>query len=772
MSESHEREILGEASFSVSARVAMQLGRESISSSIVAILELVKNAYDADAENVVIRFIDLEGFQPSLLIQDDGIGMTLNQVQDNWMVIGTNNKVMTKSSQNKSRVLVGEKGLGRLGLDRLAQQTKVMTFVENEDFGVEVDIDWTKYEDKATERLETIKHSIYKIPKQSEDSTNNINIDLKHGTRLELHQLKDRWTKGDIEKLFEELSLLVSPFGGINDFAIWLITGVHDWKEYDGRIDSSQYLDAAEWTLISSLTEDGQINHQLNSFNGLEFYFNQLWSETIRDRQVEDRPRCGSVKFQMYFFDRTNVDLTTGQVKRFLNSNQGIRIYRDDFRVKPYGDPSGAGEGDWLNLNARRIANPAGVGDMTKKWNVAYNQVVGATFITRESNDDLLDQTNREGIVEGPAYYDLRRYVLNAVEFFETERQNYERSQKKRRQIDDTREQAQNNSKAVIGATTQVKETWGQVLKRIEEGEKTGNPPNLADIQKQLTQSIQQLEEVAEHSDKTQEQLIRESEQQEQDYEEQKNTLGNLASLGILAAAFGHETVGYANEVVTSIDLLQHDILELFPILYQETHHALLRDIESIDQSAQRINTFASFTLASVQRDKRKRRELSLEQVARDVFKALDLTRIYNIDVEMDFPSTLPKVSVFQIDWESIFINLITNAKWAIDNVRIPNRERRIRVIGYQTDETICIQFSDSGCGMSNYEIERIFEPGFSTKRNQKGDVIGTGMGLAIVQNFVVESYKGNINVKSQSELGGAEFTIEIPLILSKQAKR
>src|SRR5688572_8109858 len=127
----HQQELLGQVSFSVSARVAMQLGRESISNSIVAISELVKNAYDADAENVVICFEGLQGDKPQLIIQDDGIGMTPQQVQNNWMVIGTNHKVLTRASTKKSRILVGEKGLGRLGLDRLAAKTKVKTFAES-----------------------------------------------------------------------------------------------------------------------------------------------------------------------------------------------------------------------------------------------------------------------------------------------------------------------------------------------------------------------------------------------------------------------------------------------------------------------------------------------------------------------------------------------------------------------------------------------------------------------------------------------------------------
>lgn len=759
------RERLGEASFSVSARVAMQLGRESISSSIVAILELVKNAYDADAENVWIDFTELQGFEPSLVIQDDGTGMSLEQVKNNWMIIGTNNKVIRRSSSRKKRILVGEKGLGRLGLDRLSHQTKVQTFVADTNYGVELDINWRKYEDQATDRLEEISHNIYKIPKPIHSGI------IENGTRLEIVGLNDTWAKSDIAKLYEELTLLISPFGGINDFAIWLQTDVPQLHEYNGRIESSQYLDAAEWSLKSTLTDDGYLIHQLNTHDGLEFSYEQHWSNAIRDEHTEDQPRCGPVGFELYWYDRsnTNAAFVTAKVRKFLNSNQGVRIYRDSFRVKPYGDPSGAGEGDWLNLNARRITNPAGVGDIKKKWNVAYNQVVGAAFITRNKNDELLDQTNREGIVESVAYYDLRRYILNAVEFFEIQRQKYARSQKKRRQIEETRENAQNKTKAVVGATNKVKEKWEQIVGKLEESSSSDTPINLEEIQEEFSESIRQLETVTDESDTAQEQLIRESEQQEQEYEEQKNTLGNLASLGILAAAFGHETVGYANEVISNIDLLRSDVIELFPILYQQEHHAVLKDVDKIDQAAHRINTFASFTLASVQRDKRKSREINLEQILRSVFKALDLENVYNIEVLVEFEEDFPKIKAFQIDWESIFINLITNAKWAIDSVRKTDNDRIIHVKSFRNSENIIIRFEDSGCGISPLDLERIYEPGFSTKRNQRGDVIGTGMGLAIVANFVIETYKGKILVEPESKLGGAEFTIELPLPPSKQ---
>src|SRR5258707_8876046 len=104
--------------------------------------------------------------------------------------------------------MVGEKGLGRLGLDRLSKTTLVQTFTKNEGSGVELEIDWGKYEIASQSRLETIKHTLYKISKNGKTK----------GTTLRLLALKDNWTKEEFKLLHQDLSLLVSPFAGMNDF--------------------------------------------------------------------------------------------------------------------------------------------------------------------------------------------------------------------------------------------------------------------------------------------------------------------------------------------------------------------------------------------------------------------------------------------------------------------------------------------------------------------------------------------------------------------------
>ena len=763
MKQPKAREAIGEANFSVSARVAMQLGRESISNSIVAILELVKNAYDADAEKVKIRFGRFGTESPVLVIDDDGNGMTKKQLGANWMVIGTDNKLVQAKSKTKSRILTGEKGLGRLGLDRLSRTTILQTFPKRYSYGIELEINWGKYEN-TTKRLEEITHKIYRISKEVKDPISEKVEKKTKGTRLILRGLKDNWASDDLEKLHHQLALLVSPFSAINDFSIWFDSGLK-LTGIDGQITSEEMLEAADWKLISTVKENGRINHHMWSRSGAKFSFTDLWPAVFKkDRSIS--PSCGPIKFELYFYPREGVkelSLDKAQIEKFLEANQGIRIYRDGFRVMPYGEPSG--EGDWLNLALRRVRNPQGV-RQPGKWKIGYNQVVGAIFLERDKNSALLDQTNREGLVEEQAYYDLRKFALHAIEFFEDRRQAYERSQKKKARVEKAREEAKASTEAAQFATAELRSTVEKVIEPIK-----SKGINIKDICTSLNDSIDLVEQAIAQAATAQEELGLASEEQQREFEYQKDTLGNLASLGILAATFGHESLGYANLVTNNITLLRQNIEPLKSLSKPAVIQEVTNNINDIDYAAQRIETFAEFTLKNVRRDKRTRKQLHLDSVIKYVFSSFseELKQRRGIDIKLEFPERIPPISAFHIDWESIIINMITNAVWALDDT--PRDKRKIRVRVLKTDNKLQISFADSGCGIEAGTIDRIFEPTFSTRRNQRGDIIGTGMGLAIVENFVY-SYGGTIKVESPSDLGGAEFHIKVPIPEMKKRRR
>ena len=762
-SEIRSRAPIGDIPFSVTARVAMQLGRESISNSIVAILELVKNAYDADAETVKIRFGNLDQDNPLLVIEDNGHGMTEQQLREGWLVIGTPNKLLSGQSSRKKRVLTGEKGLGRLGLDRLCERTVVQSFSEEESSGLELEINWRKYEE-MTAPLEKIRHDLYRIPKSIADPITNKSEEFSKGTRLILYDLKDTWIKEFWQDLKQELTLLISPFAGINDFGIELDSGMK-WDEIDGKVDPAEMLHAAEWKLIAEFDEEKNVSYTMSSDQHQENFKHGPfpWSENFR--HINEQPLCGPLKFEMYFFPRRPIDLgevsfSQKQIRDFLDSNQGIRIYRDGFRVKPYGEPTG--EGDWLKLSYRRQQHPSGV--MQGNWRVGSNQVVGAVFLGRDQNPDLIDQTNREGIVEGPAFHHLKMLALDAIIFFETSRQEFEKTKDKLTEYDEAQEDAAKSTKASLEAVDNLRATTSKVTKILQTAvQETRAAPDMETFLKSLSTAINEVDGTVANTQKAYDRLAKATEERQEELQSEKDTLGNLASLGILTTSFGHETEGDTDVVKENARQLQRNLDEGLFMVASDIRKIVEDNLELLVYSASKINNFAKFTLSNVSRDKRKRKKVDLSKIVREIARFFaESLQERNIAVELNLPKKVSPILAFEIDWESIFINLITNAVWALDNTWI--EKRKIRISMWEVEDHLEITFADSGRGLEAGTEDKIFLPTFSTKRNQKGETDGTGLGLAIVKSFVEDYKGGSIHVESPCDLGGAQFHIQIPV--------
>ncbi len=768
------RQKLGVASFTVSGRIIRQLGRDSIASSVGAIVEIVKNSYDADAERVYITFKNLHSESPTIEIVDDGDGMDRTTLVERWMHIGDSQKLQLGKSRTKGRVLTGEKGMGRLGLDRLAQNASLQSFVANNDSGVEITIDWSMYEDQ-TSNIGAIKHPIFSIPKTKEDllPPKRRNQPRK-GTRLTLTKLRDTWAsrRGEqwnydfIKTLRRELSLLVSPLSGVKDFEIFVQADAGG-PEINGPVTADEIIKGAEWKVTANLTADGMITFTVFSERfSVDQHVSHPWASFF-----EGKPLCGPLRFEMYFFPRNksgNIGIESGGINKFLDENQGIRIYRDGFRVRPYGAPDG--EGDWLNLSFRRQGRNQTVYD--SKWKVGYKQIIGALFIGRLENPMLIDQTNREGLVEGTPYYDARRFSLRAIEHFEQERSRHERNLRTRQLQQEHQEHQEpaegskpDTLESIANKTEQLDSTATEAIRKIEtEVETLLSMAGDTSVDWQTKRST--IEVLFADAKQTQEEaknvhqlLLAASDAQRSEFEKQKNTLANLASLGILAATFGHETIGATNSVITNAEMLQLHLADLFftnPDLKERAERAAA----VVVRESRKIDTFARFALKNVGRDKRTRSKIHLDKIAQDVLLAFDETfKSRNIAVTRTYDS-VPPIFGFRIDWESVIVNFITNSIWALEDT--PAEKRAISLSMMRDGDKISFRFSDSGRGIEPGSEERIFEPTVSTKRNLKGDVVGTGMGLAIVKSFV-EAHAGSI-VAQNSVSGGAEFHTLLPV--------
>jgi signal transduction histidine kinase len=753
---------VGKAAFSVSSRVALQLGRESISSSITAIVELVKNAYDADAELVRVRFASSGTEGPMLVVEDTGCGMTAEDLKNYWMVIGTSYKTDRKRTEGKSRVVTGEKGLGRLGLDRLCARTEVESIRAGASEGIRLDVRWSKYE--SHDRLEAIEHDLYSIPSLRLDPITGKWRDFPHGTRLVLRGLKDTWDAESIEQLRNELALLVSPFQGPNDFSIEIDTG-GAFQELDGPVQIQKpLLDAANWKVVATLDSEGVVEITMSSArHETEFHMKPApWAEAIKRQGVQ--PHCGPLRMEFYFFVRRDAELANktlraGEIAGFLKFNQGIRIYRDGFRVKPYGEPDGGG--DWLRLAYRRMQNPEGVAQSARagSWRVGYNQVVGAVFITHEQNAGLNDQTNREGLLQGKAFDHLTVFAMKVIQFFEVQNQRFEMS---RKAVKVSAEKAEETAKGSIdGASEAIKEIAALTAKlpALTQATDAGGEPatgGSAEIARVIDQVQRKLETATSGLERST-QLFREA-------EEQKNTMANLASLGILAAAFGHETLDWTGTVVKNARWLLENVLKDAIMIPLDTKEEITGTLQDTAVEAQKIRRFAEFTIGNLSREKRRRKSFDLATTVRRVFAAFDdvlrLQRNTSVDLKC-VPSTPCLIEGFEMDWESVVVNLITNANWALEDS--PAGQRRIRVCLSGERENWVLVFDDSGVGLEAGTEEMIFLPAYSTKRSSKGEMIGTGMGLFIVKSFVEEHSHGNVSARQKGELGGASFEIFVP---------
>ena len=686
--------------------------------------------------------------------------MSVDDLRNNWLVIGTANKAKSRKTCT-GRVQTGEKGLGRLGLDRLCERTRVQSIAATAGEGIELDVDWKRYE-QVESRLEEIKHQIYGVPDLNRDPLTEAWVKFPHGTRLIMERLKDDWTLESLAELRAELSLLVSPFSALDDFCIELETGLPT-HSLDGLVSVPPFvLEAASWKVVGSIDDHDMVEITMSSAgHDVEFHQKPVpWNEWQKESGT--KPSCGPIFFEFYYFPRKEASvgeqaLSKATVSQFLDANQGIRIYRDGFRVKPYGQPNG--DGDWLQLSFKKNRSPAGAAQdaASGSWRVGYNQIVGAVFLTLEKNPALSDQTNREGLLEGKAFSHLRVFANKVVRFFELKNQEFEQARKRTKHLEpDAEEKAKESAVASADAMNHLA-TLLEKLRQQPAATGVEMPPStdLVDLLDSTRQSLEKAKASAEESAQA-------SAAEKAQVEEQKNMLSNLASLGILAASFGHESVDWAGNIVKFAERIDDDVISKAWWLEAPELPSIKKTLGFLVSESRKLRKFAKFTLGNVSREKRTKNTFCVREVLISVFTAFkevmeDEKKIFSELPEAgDFP-----VEGYPMDWESIFVNLILNAAWALEDT--PPYERKIRVQISSFGAEVVIQFEDSGRGLEAGTKEAIFQPTFTTKRNQRGEDVGTGLGLTIVKSFVEVNTGGTIHAEENGELGGAVFTIRVP---------
>lgn len=426
------------------------LGNELIGSDSLAIFELVKNAYDADAENIKIIFIDLNTPNQKIIIEDDGHGMTSEVIQDVWLTIGTDFKRgrNRKESAKFKRVSFGNKGVGRLAVHKLAKIITLETQTQEDMFSNRLTIDWkTLIESK--EYIQELEVDIEYVGETL--------FDKGQGTRIILSNLTTSyWTKKTLKDLVRKIENIKNPFREFSNFNIEI--NCNDWhQEWIDNVKSpieilkdSLYqfdFEISKWDKSDSENPDEdfaefrysytfnppaqtkiaprvveKIAKSDSSLNNNKFHIGELFKEIdgedkyskyLRNRDIEHiGPICGT----FYVFNQNsqllhmNFGGQVNAVKAFIKDNSGVKIFRDNIRVYNYGEPND----DWLRLDLDKIQR---TGDHFGK-----KVTVGVVELDlKMSNEGLIEKTNREGFIDNQEFEKLHSIVKRAYTFFEEE---------------------------------------------------------------------------------------------------------------------------------------------------------------------------------------------------------------------------------------------------------------------------------------------------------------------------------------------------------------
>ena len=419
--------------FRPTARILQLLGDELIASARLAVFELVKNAYDADATRVTVR-LDIRSSQSSTIaVTDDGTGMTPHVLESVWLVPGNDHRQKQRKTllrtPRHNRLPIGEKGLGRFAAHKLGNRITLVTRAKDNNECV-VDIDWNEliahqYLEDALVTITTRKPELFKGEVT--------------GTRIEISDLRSDWTRGEIRRLHNQITSICSPFEESDDFqaelevpgnermvvdlpdvpailnrALWTFSfqlkdGIFDWNYSSRRVPGLNNQAREKNTLHEKL----QLPSSMQGGGRTKLFADESTTEGI-----------GPVRGEFYAYDRDRNILRQlpdqQAITRYLDEAGGVRVYRDGIRVYNYGEQGD----DWLGLDLRRVNVP------TRR--ISRNIILGAVHLSLEHSPALIEKTNREGFVDNDASSRLRSIVLGALGVLENERYidkvNFERA--------------------------------------------------------------------------------------------------------------------------------------------------------------------------------------------------------------------------------------------------------------------------------------------------------------------------------------------------------
>lgn len=711
------------------ARLIHTIGSDLIGDSYAALVELVKNSYDADASfvNIVFEYKKVDN-QDSLLIKitDDGHGMDFDTVINKWLVPATNDKLKRKISPEKKRFFQGRKGIGRFAAAILGQEMSMSTVDKSGEKTTTV-IDWRVF--NADDFLENVELLVEKTSSTERPYT-NIEIvakDEKEDAKISV------WDKATIDELIKELRKLISPFKDFEEdkFKInlsFVNSPIETYNDIAFDIETYPIIDLYDYRISGEIDEKGNANLIFENNVALV-----RQSESIKSNYtLENNGKyCGKLIIDFRVFDRDPEAIENlinkglidpvskkfagkSEAKKMLNETYGVNIYKNLFRIRPYGN----GGIDWLDLDKDRIQNPT--------LKISNNQIVGFITIEPEEMSNLQEKSARDGLKEDEFYFGLKELAQKALKELELRRLIFRERSLKSRKVRNT-----------INDSVQNLFSFSNLSKNIETKLEQFNVGK---------ENISQIKSILKEEEESKAELLEDIQKTIAIYQGQA-TLGKIVSF-ILHE--GRKPVQFFNTEANVIErYIKHfritkeiDLLDNL----DESAKGIRRNSKLISDLFKRINPLAGQKRGS-------KTDFPVSETIENSYQIFSNTmKEYNIAFNLNTSKSI-SIHGWEEDLFTTITNLIENSIYWLNLSDIKNKKIDINVL--ETVDSVIIDFIDNGPGLTDDEIETeiIFEPGYSKKHN------GTGLGLAIAGE-ATDRLNGKLKARKVEK--GVYFQIEI----------
>lgn len=769
-----------ELDFRISSGLKNIIGKELITDDLIAIFELVKNSYDANAKTVKIVFQNIKDENKAkgsrILIIDDGDGMSYDDLVKKWLFVGYSEKKNSEKELDdtdfrdkidKKRIFAGAKGVGRFSCDRLGSELKLFTKKNNEEFTHHLYINWNKFEDDQEKEFQTVPVDYSTVDAVSIEGDNIGKFE--NGTILEIASLNDSWDWKKLDKLKKYLQRLINPsqVGESLDFKIYL-----EAKEYEKEDEknSSEGDSKVINGIIKNIVFENigikttQINCQINE-DGTKIYTelidkgNFIFSLEEKNEYIDLK----NVNVKLFFLN----PVAKAEFKRRMGlpivQYGSIFLYKNGFRIHPYGD-----EGDdWLGLDKRKTQGYARF--------LATRELMGRLEINGNQPNFMEVSSRDGGIIKSASYFQLKDFfaskVLVRLEKYVVEGLDWDNISERPKSPEDVKTDSINLIRKLVG---QVKDPdkelkfndnlleileenevqkLPEIVKNIESLKKSVRKPDereyidtqLKSFKRSYKNVIGRKNKEVKHKTKEVQILKREVKQIEKENlflssiagEDKKEILGLQHHIGLSTSTINNHLIYLKNRIEKGKPISNDDLIGIIDQISLQT-----KKISSIV----RFVTKANYGLLTEKIENNI--VLFIKQYVENVYMEYkEIERDTNVNIKVDVENDFEFTCEFKpLEIVIIIDNLLNNSiKAKANNINLK--------ITPLNENGIELRFKDDGKGIPQENIDKIFNFGFTTTD-------GSGIGLYHVSQ-IVKSVNGTIDINHSLE-NGSEFIIKV----------